>query len=48
MAKFSANNRLGGTQQAMTTTFKSLLTLSAVTATLRQWLAGQESYWRGN
>ena len=36
MAKFAANNRLGGTQQAMAATFKSLLTASAATATLRR------------
>lgn len=36
MAKFMANNRLGGTQQAISSSFKSLLTLSAATASLRR------------
>lgn len=36
MAKFSANNRLGGTQQAISTSFKTMVTLSAATATLRR------------
>ena len=36
MAKFTGNNRLIASQQAMTTSFKSLATVSAATATLRR------------
>jgi hypothetical protein len=34
MARYSANNRMGGTQAALTTGFTSQLTLTAATATL--------------
>jgi hypothetical protein len=34
MARYSVNNRLAGTQQANTTTFKSQVSLTAATATL--------------
>ena len=34
MARYSSNNRMGGTQQALTTTFKSQVSLAAATATL--------------
>lgn len=36
MAQYSTNNRQAGTQQVMTATFKTLLQLSAATATLRR------------
>lgn len=36
MALYSANNRLAGTQQALTTTFKTQMSLTAATATLRR------------
>lgn len=36
MAIYSTNNRLAGTQQALTTTFKTLVALTAATATLRR------------
>lgn len=34
MARYSTNNRLAGTQQSLTTTFKTQLSLTAATATL--------------
>lgn len=34
MARYSGNNDLAGTKQAMTTSYKTLLTLTAATATL--------------
>lgn len=36
MALYSVNNRLTGTQQVLTTTFKTLVALTAATATLRR------------
>lgn len=36
MAKYALHNRLAGTQQVMTTTFKTVTQLSAATATLRR------------
>ena len=36
MAQYSINNRLAGTQQVLTTTFKTQLSLTAATATLRR------------